>query len=320
MSRSASNRSLSSSPKSASGLWAKASAAIGVSSTRAGSPGTDYHAALRRENTQSNYRCNFLTKMRVRERDGAYADAANLVKDVLRSCREQNGGRDIEMSNVLMECASVYYKSHDFVASERLMTRAVALTGNTIGEDSVEYAMRSGRLGVVCSETGDFERAVPLLTDAAEKIVGYLGEDHPDAAHHFSNVAEVYVAMGGHAAEAEVWLRRALTAATAAFGLTHPKVLFAIHLPWLTPFVENSWLFGPEQNMGVSGKRAGAGCWSFAHAFSSYLYPPPMRHAPIVFFISPSFSSNSLHTLSGVLPHFSHSLSLSHTHTRPCRA
>jgi hypothetical protein len=180
--------------------------------------------------------------MRVRERDGEYVEAANLVKDVLRSCREQNGGRDIEMSNILMECASVYYKSHDFVASERLMTRAVALTGNTIGEDSVEYAMRSGRLGVVCSEKGDYERAVPLLTDAAEKIVGYLGEDHPDAAHHFSNVAEVYMGMGGHAAEAEVWLRRALAAATEAFGLTHPKVLFAIHRPGERVRRENSWL------------------------------------------------------------------------------
>ena len=118
----------------------------------------------------------------------------------------------------------------NLAGAEALLSEAVRVMKETIGEDHTDGLICKSNLGALYKEKGELQQADALLRDTLAKMRVALGERHPATLAALVQLGLVQLELHD-LVQAEQLLAEALTANRETFGDSHPQTLASI--TWL---------------------------------------------------------------------------------------
>jgi tetratricopeptide (TPR) repeat protein len=129
--------------------------------------------------------------------------------------------RPLAHAQLLSVLGTIHHRMRSYARAETLLTRALALRREILGEENADVAESMYQLGMVFASRGESPKARPLFQRALDIQRRLLGEAHPA-------VAETQLRLSGESGstidERIVLSRQALAAARRAKGPEHPDV------------------------------------------------------------------------------------------------
>jgi tetratricopeptide (TPR) repeat protein len=156
-----------------------------------------------------------LTEIRTRalERQlaGHLEDAEALWTILYRSTEQARGELDGELPRILIQAADTAMQRRNYAAAGDYSERALRLLDRIAdagGPVDRETRIRAINVHAAsCRLTGRWQQAEQALQMALMEFEFSLGEDHPEVAAAWSELAMVYVAMNQHASAERAWTR-----------------------------------------------------------------------------------------------------------------
>jgi serine/threonine-protein kinase len=140
---------------------------------------------------------------------------------------QELAGQPEVQAHMLMELGIAYREMGDFPASERLLTRALAMRRADANVPRLDLAASIFQLGVLRDWTGEWEEAEGLLTEALDLREQEVGRRDPLISANLNALASIY-AYSGRRLEAKDLFEEALEIERATAGdgtLTYAEIL-----------------------------------------------------------------------------------------------
>ncbi len=126
-----------------------------------------------------------------------------------------------EAARLLNEAGNYKFELAQYVESEQLYKRALAIREKSLGEEHPDVATSLNNLAGLYRAQGKYAEAEHMYSHALAIREKSLGKGHPDVATSLNNLAELYITQGKYA-EAEPLYRRALEIYEKVVGTDHP--------------------------------------------------------------------------------------------------
>jgi tetratricopeptide (TPR) repeat protein len=112
-------------------------------------------------------------------RQGHYAEAIPLAKDVLAIYQKALGPDHPDVAASLNTLAFCYYSLGDYVKAVPLFKHSLAILEKALGPDHLDVATNLNNLAVLYDSMGDHAKAEPLFKRSLAILEKALGPDHP---------------------------------------------------------------------------------------------------------------------------------------------
>ena len=151
---------------------------------------------------------------------GAYAQASQLLDQVLASRRRLQGEHHPDYAIALNNLAGLYQAIGDYARAERLLCQSLDIY-RAQGTQTPEYVTAVNNLAGIYYLQGHYSAAKPLFQQAIAVRKTTLGENDPDYATSVNNLAAVEEALGDSKTAADLY-QQALVIRQRVLGPTHP--------------------------------------------------------------------------------------------------
>jgi CHAT domain-containing protein/tetratricopeptide (TPR) repeat protein len=161
-------------------------------------------------------------------REGRYADALPLAKQVLAIREKALGPKHPDVATSLHNLAEVYRSQGRYSDADPLYKRSLSIWEKMLGPEHAGVAQTLGNLAGLYEDRGRYAEAEPLRKRGLAILEKVLGPEHPDVATGLNDLAELYRRQGRYA-EAEPIFKRSLAIVEKALGAEHPDVASSLN-------------------------------------------------------------------------------------------
>ena len=124
-----------------------------------------------------------------------------------------------EYASTLENLGNIWYRRGEYARVAEQLEKVLAIRRRALGDDAEPVARTTANLASVYASSGNDPAALPKFREAREKLVRFLGPDHPDVAAVLTSEAGALMRLG-RLDEAEATVQQALRIRRAKFPET----------------------------------------------------------------------------------------------------